>query len=409
MILQRSSRNSSPTSLRGVSSPKSTVSSRCTTTRSIGPGNDSSRDASLLTVLHINTERGWRGGERQVLWLAVGMRDRGHRAIVVARRGDALAQRAIDQRLDVVPLAPRGEIDLPAALALRRIILRERAQVAHAHTAHAAALAALGCVGTPARIVISRRVDFPLRRNLGTRLKYARAHAVIAVSRAVGAIVAAGGVRLDRIHVVPDGVDLTRRVKPAGPDTLRSLGVAHDAPLVVQVAALVPHKDPLTFVRALNIARQRLPQLCALMVGEGPLRSAVQTETARLGLEGTLVMTGFRSDADELLARARVSTLSSAEEGMGSVLLDAMALGVPIAATSAGGIPEVVTHGETGLLSPPHDAPGLAANIVRLLADAPFAASVTARARERVKDFSVDRMVERTLDVYATIGVLEGR
>jgi L-malate glycosyltransferase len=229
------------------------------------------------------------------------------------------------------------------------------------------------------------------------------------VSRAVGEILAAGGVRRDRIHVVPDGVDLARGTEPADRDALRSLGVADDAPLVVQVAALVPHKDPLTFVRAVDIARRRMPALRALMVGDGPLRSAVQGEAARLGLDRVLVMTGFRRDADELLAAARVATLSSAEEGMGSVLLDAMAAGVPIAATAAGGIPEVVTHGNTGLLSPPRDAQALAENIVRLMSDPALAASITARARERVKEFSVDRMVERTLEVYSAIGVSGGR
>jgi glycosyltransferase involved in cell wall biosynthesis len=88
---------------------------------------------------------------------------------------------------------------------------------------------------------------------------------------------------------------------------------------------------------------------------------------------------------------------------MGSVLLDAMAFEVPIAATTAGGIPEVVTHGETGLLSPPRDADALGANIVRLLTDPALATSLAAKAGERVKDFSVDRMVERTLEVYSAV------
>lgn len=360
----------------------------------------------MLTVLHVDTERGWRGGERQVLWLATGMRDRGHRAMVVARRGDELARRAADLRLDVIGAAPHGEVDLFAARDLRRAILRHRVHIVHAHTAHAAAIAALARIGTTAKVVIARRVDFPLRRNLGTRLKYGRAHAVIAVSRAVAAIVAEGGVRRDRIHVVPDGVDLARRVSPASRETLRSLGVPADAPLVVQVAALVPHKDPLTFVRAMGIVRARVPDLRALMVGDGPLRPAAHAEAARLGLERVVLLTGFRRDADDLLAAARVATLSSAEEGMGSVLLDAMALGVPIAATRAGGIPEVVTDGETGLLSAPGDAHGLAEHVVRLLSDRRLAASLSARAHEQVSAFSVERMVERTLEVYGAIGVL---
>jgi L-malate glycosyltransferase len=314
-------------------------------------------------------------------------------------------RRAKERGLEVIPATPRSELDLVAAAKLRRAIRRYRAVVVHAHTGHAAALAALARLGTDAKLVIARRVDFPLRRNLGTRLKYGRADAVIAVSQAACEVAARSGIRRERLHVVPDGVDLTRHVRPAGPDTLRSLGVASDAPLVVQVGALVPQKDPLTFVRAIAVARTRVPELRALLVGEGSLRSVIHAEVVRLGLERVVGLTGFRRDVDELLAAGHVAALSSAEEGLGSVLLDALALGVPVAATTAGGISEVIIHGETGLLSPPRDASALAEHIVRLLTDRALAASFAARGRERVKEFSVERMVERTLAVYASIGV----
>ncbi len=357
----------------------------------------------MLTVLHVDTERGWRGGERQVLWLATGMRDRGHRAIIVARRDDELARRAEALKLEVIDAAPRGELDLFAARDLRRAILRHGAQIVHAHTAHAAAIGALATLGTATRVVIARRVDFALRRNLGTRLKYGRAQAVVAVSKAVAAVLVEAGVPGDRIHVVPDGVDLSRRVQPASDDALRSLGIVSGELLVVQVAALVAHKDPLTFVRAIAAVRERIPRVRGLLVGEGPLRAIVQAEVTRLDLDRTLSLTGFRRDADEILAAARIATLSSVEEGMGSVLLDAMAFGVPVAATRAGGIPEFVTDGETGLLSPPGDASALGESIVRLLSNPDFAASLAARARTRVEEFSVDRMVDRTIEVYRLV------
>jgi L-malate glycosyltransferase len=357
----------------------------------------------VLTVLHVDTERGWRGGARQVLWLVAGMRDRGHRAVLVARRGDELARRAEALRLEVVEAAPRGELDLFAARDLRRAIVQHRAHIVHAHTAHAAAIAALATLGTATKIVIARRVDFALRRNFGTRLKYGRAQAVIAVSNAVAAVIAEAGVPRDRIHVVPDGVDLARGVQPASEEALRSLGILPGEPLVVQVAALVAHKDPLTFVRAMARVRERIPRVRGLLVGDGPLRAVAQAEVTRLDLDRTVSLTGFRRDADEILAAARVATLSSVEEGMGSVLLDAMAFGAPIAATRAGGIPEFVIDEETGLLSPPGEAPALGENIVRLLSDPDFAASLAARARTRVEEFSVDRMVDRTIEVYRAV------
>jgi glycosyltransferase involved in cell wall biosynthesis len=175
------------------------------------------------------------------------------------------------------------------------------------------------------------------------------------------------------------------------------------APLVVQVAQLVPHKDPLNFVRAIAAARDRVPNLQALLVGDGPLGHEVAEAGRALSLEGSLHAVGYRQDADALLAAADVVVLSSREEGMGSVLLDALFLGKPIAASRAGGIPEVIEHGVTGLLAPVSDSPALGALIASLLEDRALAARIAAAARWRADDFSIDRLTDRTLAVYERV------
>jgi glycosyltransferase involved in cell wall biosynthesis len=356
-----------------------------------------------LRILQVDTERGWRGGQRQTLWLARELARRGHECIVAARRDEPLAARAGEASLRVVECAPRGELDPLAALRLRRELRRAAVDVVHAHTAHAVALAALATVGTGIPVVVARRVDFPLRANVGTRWKYGRAAAIVAVSQAVARVLESCGVARARIHVVPDGVDLHRAVAPASREHLASLGVAGLGPLVVQVAQLVRHKDPLNFVRAVDHARRRVPALQALLVGDGPLRAAVEREVERLGLRGTLHVAGYRTDADALLAAADIATLSSCEEGMGSVLLDALAFGRPIAATSAGGIPEVVIDGESGLLAPPCEPEALGVAIARLAIESALAARLAANARARAAEFSVERMADRTTEVYERV------
>ena len=356
-----------------------------------------------LTVLHVDTERGWRGGERQALWLAEELARRGHRSIVAVRPGEPLAARAKEAGLAVVTCAPPFEADPLAALALRRIVRRERVDIVHAHTAHAAGLAALATVRTSVPYLIARRVDFPLRDNLGTRLKYRRAAAVIAVSNAVKRVLERSELAGDRIVVVPDATDVQRRIEPASIETLAAAGVREPgrAPLVVQVAQLVGHKDPLNFVRAIATARERVPNVQALLAGDGPLHADVVRLRDELRLGDTLHVLGFRTDADALLAAADVATLSSSEEGMGSVLLDALLLGKPIAATNAGGIPEVIEHDVSGLLAPVRDSRALGDAIARLLLDRSLARRLATAARARVADFSVARMTDRTLDVYA--------
>lgn len=359
--------------------------------------------ARPLRVVHVDTERGWRGGQRQALWLATGLAARGHECLVVARPGEPLFTRAAAAGLRVEGAAPRFEGDPRAAWQLRRILERERADIVHAHASHAAGLAALARIGTGVRLVIARRVDFPLKRNVATRLKYGRADAVVAVSRAVGEVVARGGVARDRLFVVPDATDVSRTIVPANATTLAALGVRAAAPLVVQVAQLVGHKDPLTFVRAIAHVREALPDVQALLVGDGPLRPAAAEEIASLGLAGTVHLAGYRADADSLLAAAHVAVLSSREEGMGSVLLDASLLGLPIAATDAGGIPEVVEHERTGLLAPRSEPVQLGAAILRLLRDPDLAHRLGAAAHARVREFSIERIVERTAAVYEQV------
>lgn len=356
--------------------------------------------AVTLRVLHIDTEQGWRGGERQTLWLAAELARRGHRSIVAARSGEPLARRAAEAGLDVVPCSPFGELDPRAALQLRATIRREQIDVVHAHTSHAVASGALATIGSRTPMVVARRVDFPLRQNAGTRWKYGRAAEIIAVSNAVRRVLVDGGINAERITVVPDGVDVHRVVAPATAETISQLGVHTGVPLVVQVAQLVGHKDPINFVRAVAHARRLVPDLQALLVGDGPLRGEVEREIHTLMLDGAIHLAGYRTDADALLAAASVVVLSSREEGMGSVLLDALAFGRPVAATRAGGIPEVIVDGECGLLADVRDPEGLGAAIAKLIVDRELAARFCTNAKARAAEFSVERMTDRTIEVY---------
>lgn len=353
-----------------------------------------------IVVLHVDTERGWRGGERQALWLAQSLASRGHTSVVVARPDEPLAERAAAAGLAVERCSPWFEFDPLAVAALRSVIHERGAQIVHAHTGHAVALAALATIGTNAKMVLTRRVDFRLRPNPGSRWKYGRAAAIIAISKAVAGALTASGIPEERIAIIPSGIDLSRTFVPATAETLAQLGVRVGAPLVVQISQLVGHKDPLTFVRAIAAARDEVPEMQALLVGDGPLHTSVESEVVRLRLTGTLHVTGYRTDADSLLAAAGVVTLSSKEEGLGTVLLDAMSMGKPIAATRGGGISESVQPGISGLLSPVGDSAQLGSDIASILRDPRLAGRLAAGASNRAKDFSVERTADLTLDVY---------
>jgi glycosyltransferase involved in cell wall biosynthesis len=169
------------------------------------------------------------------------------------------------------------------------------------------------------------------------------------------------------------------------------------------VAALVKHKDPLTFVNAMKSVVSAIPNAHALMIGDGPLRPEVERAIAQSGLGENVHLAGYRTDADALLTVADVVALSSREEGLGTVLIDALWMGKPIAATRAGGIPEIVEDGLCGLLSPPEDGPALGSTISQLLMDSALRTRFSIAGRARASAFSVERTAGRTALVYERV------
>ena len=163
----------------------------------------------------------------------------------------------------------------------------------------------------------------------------------------------------------------------------------------------MPHKGQRHLIDAARRVVRELPDVRFLIVGEGELRPALERQVRDLGLERHVLLPGFRTDVLGLQKALDVFVMSSITEGLGSAMLDAMACGRPVVATRTGGIPEAVHDGVNGLLVPPHDDAALAAAIVRLLQDDALRERLGGAARQRiVNEFSVDRMVANTLDVY---------
>ena len=167
------------------------------------------------------------------------------------------------------------------------------------------------------------------------------------------------------------------------------------------VAALVPHKGHRYLIKAAATVVRQVPDARFVILGTGELEATLRKQVKDLHLERHVLLAGFRPDALSLQKGFDLFAMSSLTEGLGTVLLDAMALGQAIVATRAGGIPEVVAHDQTGVLVPPRDADALAAAVVRLLGDADRRAQLGLAGRERGRaSFSVERMVQATLDAY---------
>jgi len=362
-----------------------------------------------MRVVHVNTERTWRGGESQVFNLMRGLRARGHQVEAVTLPGSALAQRCLEEGLAAVPLRMRSDADLPAAMRLARHLRRNPADILHAQTARAHSIALVArMLGAPARLVVSRRLDFPIRRTPPNLWKY-RSRFVdgyIAVAGVIRDILVDAGVRPDRVTVINSSIELNRftDVGDHRADVRRELGIPPGAPLVGNVAALAWHKGQKDLVAAMRPVIDAVPEARLVIVGGGDEREPIERLVRDLGLSDRVVLTGTRRDIPRLLTAFDLFCMPSYLEGLCNSVLEAFAVGVPVVATRAGGLPEIVDHETTGLLAPPRDPAALAAAIVRLLSEPDLAQRVRDAGRRLVRErYGVDRMVASTEAYYRLV------
>src|SRR6266850_2694238 len=321
--------------------------------------------------LHIDTARTWRGGQNQVLLTVNGLRELGHRAALVAHPDGELRRRA-DEGLELIPIAPRTEMDLSAAWRLARVVKRLKPEIVHAHDAHGVAMASLalslgGSAAQGPALVASRRVDFHLRGNSFSRWKHRQVDCFIAASEAIRQMLLADGVPADHTVTVHDGIDVDHVVAAPPVNVHEAFWLPHQAPVVGNVAALVPHKGQRHLIEAAHLVVLEIPDARFVILGEGELREPLERQVRDYHLEKHVLLPGFRTDVLGCIKGFDLFAMSSVTEGLGTSLLDAMACSRAIVATRAGGIPEVVEEGTNGLLVPPRDHAAMAGAIVRLL------------------------------------------
>lgn len=250
-----------------------------------------------------------------------------------------------------------------------------------------------------------------LDANFGRKIKERclRADAFIAPSRTIEQELVAAGYARDRIHYLPNGVNLRplpnvsakREIRAALAEAEPSLAVVPDAPIVLYTGRLHPAKGLPTLVAAWEAINARRPEARLWLIGEGPAKAELQRQIDALGLSGRAVIAGPFDQVDDLLQAADLFVLPSREEGMSISLLEAMSAGLPTVATRIPGNESLIESGQHGLLAPVDDAAALADAIVQVLSDRSLATHLGARARDRVaKEFSLAAATKTHLALF---------
>ncbi len=358
-----------------------------------------------MKILHLNTERTWRGGEQQTMHLLQGLAQCGIHSDLICQPDSPIARRTGQAGLNVIPVTMHGEIDLLAAVRIRSFVRKHNYNIIHSHTSHAHTLAFAATIGLGVKRLVTRRVDFSIFRHSflhlsGIKYRFMADH-YIAISQKIKNVLVDDGIAAGRIFVIYSGID-PGRFTGQRPDHLRSeFNIAADEKVVINVAHLAGHKGQKYLVRAIPMVLEKIQNVRFFIIGKGELMDDLKRLSASLGLEEHLVFTGFRDDIGAFYNLADLFVMSSVQEGLGTAIMDALAVARPVVATRSGGIPEIINDGETGRLVEPADPEALASGIIELLTYSDLARNMATRGQEMVQQrFSLDAMVDEYRQVY---------
>jgi glycosyltransferase involved in cell wall biosynthesis len=321
----------------------------------------------------------------------------GHENHLLCHPDSPLEQAARRIEVRTSPIGIRNEIDLRAVVPLRRLLRVGGYDILHFHTKRAHALSFW--LGRPAgglRRVVTRRMDYPMRRNWYERALYNRkVDGVIAISEKIAALLIEGGVARKKIRVIYSGVDI------AFFDNRSESTERDSAPVVGMVAALEERKGHRFLFEAAAELKRGGDRLHYKIAGDGPELEKLRALAAALGLQAEIEFVGFVSDVAAFLASIDLFVLPSLFEGLGVAALEAMAAGKPVIATEVGGLSELVEDRRTGLLVPPGDAHALARAIHELVSQDDLMRELGENGRRRVAErFTMERMARQNEAYY---------
>ncbi|MFQ5830307.1 MAG: glycosyltransferase family 4 protein [Candidatus Methylomirabilia bacterium] len=346
------------------------------------------------------------GGEVSLLALLKGLdRSRWATVVVVPSEGAvAVGCRALGLPTHVIPLPSLrrpGPATLRSLVALHRLVKGSGSTLLHANGSRAMLYA--GLTGRLARrpVIWHARVADP--DHLLDRLLASLAHAVIVNSNAVRRRFS--WAPADKVHCIYNGVDLAPfSPRPSSPGLRASLGLPQGVRVAGSIGRFVAYKGYHHLLEAAAMVREKFPDLHWVLVGEGKLRGDLERQCRRFGLERTVRLTGWQERIPEHLALFDLFVLPSLGEHFGRVILEAMAMEKAVVATDAGGVPEIVLDGETGILVPPADPAAMAAAVISLIEDPAKAARLGEAGRRRVaSEFTLARHVDAVDRLYASL------
>ena len=361
-----------------------------------------------MKVLHLSSEKSWRGGEQQIAYLIDELTNLGVHNFVACKKNSAFEQYCIEKSIPFIALNFSGSFDFNTAIRIKQFSTINNINIIHMNSGNSHSIGVISSLlGNKSKFVLSRRVDFPVKNNWLSKYKfnYSKIDKIICVSEAIKAMILPSIKEKNKVTVIHSGFDFGRFKESINTQILhKEFRLDKDVKIVANVSALAPHKDYITFINAAKHFLSKGGKAKFFIIGDGPSKKEIENYIRQNKLVQYFILTGFRTDIENILPEIDVFLITSKTEGLGTTILDAMANKVPVVATAGGGIPEMVKHEITGLLYKTMDYEGLAEGVARILNDERLKKEIVNNAFHLVTNhFSKTLTAEKTEKVYQDI------
>ncbi len=360
-----------------------------------------------LKILHLSSEKTWRGGEQQMAYLIKYLNSQGVDSVVCSRHNSAFSQWCKENETPFYEMSFKSGVDFRTALKIKRIARKEKADIVNSHSGKSHSLAYLAIqFGMQTPLVAHRRIDFPVKKSGFSLKKYHHQglKKVICVSDAISKKVKEALDEKRKVITVHDGIDPARFTLSDSTGYIHTEFKIHPSKmLIANISAIAPRKDYGTFLQTAKIILNQRDDCHFLIVGNGTLEKEMKALAANLELTDKVTFTGFRTDISEIFRELTVFLITSDIEGLGTTVIDSLYNGIPVVATRAGGIPELIRDGKDGFLCPLYDAKCLAQKVEILLDSQTTRTAMKNSGHEHAKQFTNVKMGDGVLKVYREV------
>ncbi len=359
----------------------------------------------MIRIALIDKQRSWTGQAKRTLLIAGTLDRNSFEPVAVCQPGSVLAEKLRELNIPVSEVRMDGIRQFRAILEVKRILTSHKIDIVdtHGYRDHIISIFAARLARTKA-VLRTKHNAVPLKSGVFSRFVYNMLTTrVIAISEHIRQVLIDSGMRPENVTTIPSSVDVEKfSPREKSPAILREFGLTPQTQVLGMVARIHQNKGYTYLLDAMPSIIKTGVDRKLLMIGKGS--DKLMDRLKALDIERHVIAPGFREDVTEVLSVVDVFVLPSLREGLGTAILEAMAMGKPIISTRVGGIPEAVQHGVNGLLVPPADTPALAEAVEELLADEEKRRSMGRRSREIAENrFSHTLMVSEMQSLFRQI------